>query len=64
MFNNNIYFLFFFKEDLMQQVAAFIDNVCQYIQAPLAVSVVNQLLSGLKCLIQFQSVDILSKEYI
>ena len=48
----------------MQPVVGFINKVCQYIQAPLAVSVVNQLLLGLKSLIQLQGVGILSKQYI
>ena len=44
----------------MQVAAQFIKNVCRHVQSPLAVSVVNQLLLGIKYLIQLKDVDILS----
>ena len=46
----------------MLRIIVFIKCVCQYVESPLAVSVENQLLPGLKYFLQFKDVDILRKE--
>ena len=46
----------------MLHIIVFIKCVCQYVESPLAVSVENQLLPGLKYFLQFKDVDILRKE--